>query len=74
MSMIMIRCPQTGIEVSTEIECDGESFAKLPFVITHTTCPSCGHEHSWSKSEAWLEEGKTDQTHKRDVLSARAAD
>jgi hypothetical protein len=61
MSMIMIRCPETGAEISTEIECDGESFKKLPFLITQIMCPRCGREHSWSKSEAWLSQSARDQ-------------
>ncbi|MBN8957120.1 MAG: hypothetical protein J0H17_11215 [Rhizobiales bacterium] len=54
MSVIMIRCPETGSEISTGIECEDDDFKKLPFVITQTACPSCGREHSWSKSDAWL--------------------
>jgi hypothetical protein len=46
MSMIMIRCPETGSEISTGIECEDADFRSLPFVITQTTCPSCGREHS----------------------------
>ena len=57
MSVIMIRCPKTGREISTGIECEGDDFKKLPFVIAQTACPSCGCEHSWSKSDAWLKEG-----------------
>jgi hypothetical protein len=57
MSMIMIRCPETGSEISTGIECEDEDFRSLPFVITQTTCPSCGHEHNWSKADAWLNDG-----------------
>jgi hypothetical protein len=58
MSMIMIRCPETGSAVSTGIECEDNDFRSLPFVITHTICPSCGREHSWSKTDAWLKEGE----------------
>jgi hypothetical protein len=54
MSVIMIRCPETGSEISTGIECEDDDFKKLPFVITQTACPSCGCEHSWSKSDVWL--------------------
>jgi hypothetical protein len=60
MSMIMIRCPETGSEISTGIECEDADFRSLPFVITQTTCPSCGREHSWSKSDAWLNDGTSD--------------
>ena len=60
MSTIMIRCPETGSAISTGIECEDDDFKKLPFVITQTTCPSCGGEHSWSKTDAWLNDGKSD--------------
>lgn len=60
MSMIMIRCPETGSEISTGIECEDDDFKKLPFIITQISCPSCGCEHSWSKSDAWLNDGKGD--------------
>jgi len=70
MSMIMIRCPATGSEISTGIECEDDDFTKLPFVITQTICPSCGREHSWPKSEAWLN-GKSDtKGNQMDGLSA----
>lgn len=59
MSMIMIRCPETGREISTGIECEDDDFRKLPFVITQTICLSCGREHSWSKSETWLNDGSS---------------
>jgi hypothetical protein len=54
MSVIMIRCPETGCEISTEVECDSKSFSRLPFVVAQTMCPRCGREHRWSKSDAWL--------------------
>jgi hypothetical protein len=57
MSVIMIRCPETGSEISTGIECEVDDFRRLPFVITQTNCSSCGREHSWSKSDAWLNDG-----------------
>jgi hypothetical protein len=62
MSMIMTRCPETGAEISAEIECDAETFKKLPFVVMQIMCPRCGHEHSWSKSEAWLSQSERIQT------------
>jgi hypothetical protein len=58
--MIMSRCPETSSEISTGIECEEDDFRSLPFVITQTTRPSCGREHSWSKSEAWLKDGTSD--------------
>jgi hypothetical protein len=34
MSEIMIRCPETGNEISTGIHCDGTSFEQLPFLVS----------------------------------------
>jgi hypothetical protein len=54
MSKIMIRCPESGSQISTGIDCDGATFDLLPFVVSHAHCPKCGKQHSWSKSDAWL--------------------
>ena len=54
MSMVMIRCPNTGAEVPTGLETDASSFASLPEIATQMTCRSCGAVHSWTRGEAWL--------------------
>jgi hypothetical protein len=59
MSMIMIRCPET--EILTGIECEDDDFRWLPFCHHSDHCPSCGREHSWSKSDAWLNDGRSDE-------------
>ena len=56
MGTVMIRCPGTGEDISTGIETDSLSFARLPDVLTHSRCPACGLEHVWWKREAWLTE------------------
>jgi hypothetical protein len=56
MAVIVTRCPETGREISTEIECDRDTFRNLPFVVAQVLCPHCESEHLWSKSEAWLGE------------------
>ena len=56
MSIIMIRCPNTGEEISTGIETDTRGFSQLPNILTHSPCSACGLEHPWWKSEAWLED------------------
>jgi hypothetical protein len=57
MAVLLIKCPHTGRPISTGIEVDPESFAKLPDILSHVTCPECGLEHAWWTREAWLEEG-----------------
>lgn len=56
MAVIMTKCPETGREISTEIECDRDTFRDLPFVVAQVVCPHCECEHLWSKSDAWLED------------------
>jgi hypothetical protein len=54
MSLIFIKCPETGRAVSTGIEMDPATFANLPNVGAQTRCPDCTGFHVWNKSEAWL--------------------
>ncbi|MBV9261798.1 MAG: hypothetical protein JO205_10545 [Pseudolabrys sp.] len=54
MSSVMIRCPNTGMAVSTEIETESAVFRKLPKIAGRMNCPSCGQEHLWLTSSAWL--------------------
>jgi hypothetical protein len=43
MGVIMVRCPRTGLAISTGIETDPYSFDQLPDdVLSHTQCPHCG--------------------------------
>ena len=46
-SILMVRCPNTGHELSTGIEMDAGTFVQLP---------ECGHDHILSTREAWLGE------------------
>jgi len=50
----MIKCPNTGRAVSTQIETEPSVFSKLPFVRSRTVCSICGQEHEWTRAEAWL--------------------
>ena len=54
MASVMIRCPNTGRAVSTEIETEPCVFRNLPRIAAHMACPACGHEHAWTKDDAWL--------------------
>jgi hypothetical protein len=54
MSILVIRCPQTGQDVPTGIEIDSQSLQKVPDIIAYTRCPHCGIEHAWWPDEAWL--------------------
>jgi hypothetical protein len=54
MSLVMIKCPVTGLAVSTAIETEPNSFRRLPAVTAHMRCPACGQDHEWSVGSAWL--------------------
>ena len=56
VSILMVRCPNTGQEIATGFEADARSFRQLPSVLAHSRCPACGLEHPWWKREAWLED------------------
>jgi hypothetical protein len=57
MALVMIKCPQTGNPVSTGIETDTETFARLPDATAHLLCPGCGQIHAWRKADAILING-----------------
>jgi hypothetical protein len=54
MSSLMIRCPNTGRAVSTEIEIEPGVFRQLPNIGARMHCPVCGQDHAWQTGEAWL--------------------
>jgi predicted RNA-binding Zn-ribbon protein involved in translation (DUF1610 family) len=59
MGSVMIRCPNTGSAVSTQIEIESNVFRKLPKIAARMTCPACGQEHVWMTSTAWLNGERT---------------
>jgi hypothetical protein len=54
LSVLMVRCPKTGRELSTGIEMDASTFEQLPDIRLHVECPVCRLEHAWSTRDAWL--------------------
>ena len=56
MSLVMIRCPISGEPVSTGIEVEPVVLRKLPNIRARMFCPTCGQEHIWALSAAWLAE------------------
>ena len=59
MAMIYISCPNTGRETSTGIDIDADSFVRMPNVVMRVLCPHCDEQHDWSKSNAYLRDGNT---------------
>ena len=55
VSVVMVRCPTTGRELSTGIEMVAATFEQLPDIRSKITCPICRLEHIWSTREAWLD-------------------
>jgi hypothetical protein len=53
-SIVMVRCPATGRELSTGVEMDAATFKRLPDIHSQIKCPACGLDHNWSTREAWL--------------------
>ena len=53
-SILMVRCPNTGRELSTGVEMDATTFAQLPDSHSRVKCPACGHDHVLSTRDAWL--------------------
>jgi hypothetical protein len=53
-SVVMVRCPTTGRELSTGVEMDTATFERLPDIHSRIKCPLCRVNHDWSTREAWL--------------------
>jgi hypothetical protein len=62
LSVIMVKCPNTGRELSTGIDTDRAGFERLPDLLTYSLCPLCRLEHAWWKAEAWLEDFEAEAT------------
>jgi hypothetical protein len=54
MSVVLIRCPTTGRELSTGIETDASTFEQLPDIRSQLMCPICKLDHVWSTRDTWL--------------------
>jgi hypothetical protein len=53
-SVVMVRCPTTGRELSMGVEMDAATFEGLPDIRSRIKCPVCRLDHNWSTREAWL--------------------
>jgi hypothetical protein len=54
-TVVMVRCPTTGRELSTGVEMEAATFEQLPDIRSTIECPLCGLDHVWSTREAWLD-------------------
>lgn len=52
MGMLVVRCRETGEEISSGIETDRRSFDLTPAFTGTIRCPICKTDHRWSKGDA----------------------
>jgi hypothetical protein len=45
MGVVMVRCPETGREISTGMRMDRSSFGRMPVFFGRTLCPICCVKH-----------------------------
>ena len=57
MVRVMIKCPEKGKPVPTNMAMDKSSFesSTIEYNIV-INCPICGHHHVWTKKDAFLED------------------
>ena len=56
MGVLLIKCPKTGLDLSTGILTDLATFSRIPQVPSQTSCPHCGSVHFWMPRETKLVE------------------
>ena len=56
MGVMLIKCPKTGLDLSTGILTDIVTFSRIPQVPSQTACPHCGSVHFWMPRETKLVE------------------
>jgi hypothetical protein len=54
MGVVMVKCPDTGRDISTGIVADRASFNATPVFFARVYCPMCATEHEWFAREAWV--------------------
>jgi hypothetical protein len=54
MATVMVKCPETGQELSTGIVTDRARFASTPVFFARVYCPFCRTQHEWFAKNAWL--------------------
>ncbi len=60
MGIVMIKCPETGREISTGMVTDRASFHATPVFFAHAYCPYCRAHHEWFAQQAWVCETEHD--------------
>ena len=52
MGELVIRCPETGRQISTGYQADAASFRQMPVFYGITYCPICRTDHQWFARDA----------------------
>ena len=53
VTMVVIKCPETDLEIPTGIMTDLTRFDRLEGYAT-VQCPHCDQRHRWSRRDAYL--------------------
>ncbi len=69
MGMVMIRCPETGREVSTGMQTERDAFRATPVFFARSYCPACKSEHEWFAQDAWVCDGEPGRQERENALS-----
>ena len=57
MPDILIRCPETGVAIPTELDTETVILETLPpRIVLPLECPACGRTHYWKRSDAWVKD------------------
>jgi hypothetical protein len=59
MGIVMVKCPDTGHDISTGIVADRASFNATPVFFARVYCPVCRTEHEWFAKEAWVRDSES---------------
>jgi hypothetical protein len=62
VGVIVIRCPNTGREISTGLEADARTYQRIPVFFSRTYCPACRTYHEWFARDAWVRDDVGDRT------------
>jgi hypothetical protein len=54
MGMLMIRCPKTGLAISTGRHIESRLFSSTPVFFSSTYCLHCRVRHEWFVKDAWV--------------------
>jgi hypothetical protein len=54
MGAVMIKCPETGLDIPTGMVADRRSFSATPVFFARVLCPLCNRQHEFFARDAWV--------------------